>query len=377
MFLTSPIALSSPPLFAPILAIAAGVVVVLAGCGDDAEPPLIRHDVGTTAVHLVDPSRAEPETATPDDHRELMVRAYYPGSADSPVAGYFLDPREGEANAVRIGLPADAFTFLDSASVRDAPVLGDDLPVLVFSPGLDMPPALFTYLVEDLASRGYLVLAIAHPYKTGVVVFPDGRVAEPTELTGPVTERRNALIATWSADQRLVVDWVRRGDHQLSRRADPARIGVLGHSVGGAAAAQTCHDEPSLVACSDMDGSIGDGVDPAAIDRPFLLLRADGPGNQESTLPGFFAGLGGVAYRVQIDGGSHYTFSDLPLLVQQLAAIYPGFTLPGVDLGALSPERSLAIVTDYAAAFFDRHLAGRDAPLLDGPPYPEVVVDRR
>lgn len=71
-------------------------------------------------------------------------------------------------------------------------------------------------------------------------------------------------------------------------------------------------------------------------------------------------------------------FSCPPLLLPVLSlAAGVIVALAGIDLGALTAERSLEVVADYAAAFFDRHLAGRAAPLLDGPPYPEVVVDRR
>jgi hypothetical protein len=45
-------------------------------------------------------------------------------------------------------------------------------------------------------------------------------------------------------------------------------------------------------------------------------------------------------------------------------------------LGPIAPERMWRLTSDYLLAFFDRHLRGASAPLLDTPPptYPEVVI---
>ena len=351
---------------------------LLVACDTDDDAPT-EYAVGTAAYHLVDPARAELETPDAADHRELIVRAYYPAQLSSaPAAGYFLDPLEGQLNAARAGLPDDTFATMATGAGIDAPVSGGRFPVLVFSTGLDMPASFYTYLLEDIASGGYVVLAISHPYKAGVVVFPD-HVAMPTEPGGEVEVWRNALIATWSADQRFVVDWLTTAaPPRLRGHVDLDRIGVVGHSLGGGAAAQTCLDDARITACSDLDGSVGAAVRPAAITRPFLLMRADGPGNQEDTLAPFYAALGGPAYRAQVDGGSHYTFSDLPAIVEHVRAAYPGLELPPLPLGAFDAARSRAIVSAYATAFFDEHLRGRPSELLAGasPTFPEVVVER-
>jgi len=41
----------------------------------------------------------------------------------------------------------------------------------------------YSTLAEDLASHGYVVVAFDAPYRTGQVVFPDGRVIARTPET--------------------------------------------------------------------------------------------------------------------------------------------------------------------------------------------------
>ena len=88
-----------------------------------------------------------------------------------------------------------------------------------------------------------------------------------------------------------------------------------------------------------------------------------------SALAVFFERSTGPSYLVVIDGFEHGTFTDLPLFVRA----WPG------EGGDVDGERALGIQRAYVRAFFDRHLVGEPAPLLDGisPDYPEVAIRSR
>ena len=64
-------------------------------------------------------------------------------------------------------------------------------------------------------------------------------------------------------------------------------------------------------------------------------------------------------------------FSDAPLLS-------PLTSWLGVT-GPIDAQRAHSIINAYSLAFFDRHLKGRPARLLDGPvrQYPEVLFESR
>src|SRR5207247_2561409 len=53
-------------------------------------------------------------------------------------------------------------------------------PVVLFSPGFGVERELYAGLVEDLASHGYVVVAIDHPHDASIVQFPDGHVVAPS-----------------------------------------------------------------------------------------------------------------------------------------------------------------------------------------------------
>jgi hypothetical protein len=336
-------------------------------------------EVGTVSYELADTERAELATPDPDDRREVVVRAWYPAESapELPSGGYFSNPREALLNAAFSGLPEGAF---DALSTRSR--VGADLarsagawPVLIFSPGMSTPTAFYTRQLEELASRGYVVFALSHSYATGVVVFSDGRVA-PELPEKPDPAIRDVSIGTWSDDQRFVVDRIEAlaepgsGD-RFSGRLDLERLGVFGHSRGGAAATQSCLDDPRFMACADLDGSVGGGVEEHVLARPFLLMRSE---IEESTLAPFFDIQSAGAHRVLIQGAGHNSFSDLPLVVGEVPGLEPSQLL----LGTIEPQRGFEIITEYVAAFFDAELSGIPSQLFSAPAvYPEAHVTNR
>jgi hypothetical protein len=257
----------------------------------------------------------------------------------------------------------------------DAPLTmgSQHFPVLIFSPGMSTPPEFYGYQLADLASRGYVVFALAHPYATGNIVLSDGSVAAelPEEPDGALRDRS---ISTWSQDQRFVLSRVRElalpgsGD-RMAGRLDLDHVGVFGHSRGGAAAAQSCLEDERFAACADLDGSVSSAVLASAIERPFLLMRSE---LTESTLEPFFAGLAGPAHRVRVRGAGHNSFSDLPRVVRDLAlALDPESLL----LGSLDADRAFEINAAYLDAFFGAELRGGDAGwFFEPPPFEEADV---
>jgi hypothetical protein len=83
----------------------------------------------------------------------------------------------------------------------------------------------------------------------------------------------------------------------------------------------------------------------------------------------FYEHSASSAYIVFIKGSTHDFLTDV--------AIWRG--LAAAAGGETDGTRCLHIVNEYALAFFDKHLKGKHAPLLDGPSpdYPEVFVKSR
>src|SRR5580692_2975794 len=149
-------------------------------------------------------------------------------------------------------------------------------PVAILCSGFGALPADYSSLAEDLTSRGYVVVAPANTHYGLTVVFPDGRIANEVAELPPLDE----LVQIWADDIRSVIKQLVQINadsrsafyHKLSLR----RLGVIGHSFGGAAAAQFCVAEASCTAGIDMDGAIYADAPKRGMRAPFLFLLSDG-----------------------------------------------------------------------------------------------------
>src|SRR5438046_4218607 len=87
-------------------------------------------------------------------------------------------------------------------------------PVLLFSPGLSLPREMYTALCADLASRGYVVVALSAPYESAVSVLSDGSVvgqtAHPDVMGPPPHPAIERLIDIRTADNSFVLDQLSR-----------------------------------------------------------------------------------------------------------------------------------------------------------------------
>lgn len=348
--------------------------------------------IGTTVWHLVDRDRPDPWVA--GRPRELMVSIWYPAlpSTSGDTAPYLtpaLAEHFDQTISPQLGLkPGD----VDYGGVRthartDAPALPrpGGHPVVLFSPGGGNPRALGTVLVEELASRGYVVVTVDHTYEAPVVEFPDGRVARQSLPDIDPTELYKRIMATRVADTRFLLDELgRRPALPRGLTLDLSRIGMFGHSAGGFTAGETMLADRRIDAGVDMDGSLayhvgnrdfGD-VAKQGLTRPFLLMGAGTSGSQNQPhdhlgapdWQAFWDNSTGWKRDLYLAEGEHGSYTDSQAILPQLA---DRFDLPAELLaqavGTVDPARSVASQRAYTAAFFDLHLRHRPQPILNDP----------
>ncbi|MEL7159775.1 MAG: dienelactone hydrolase family protein [Bacteroidota bacterium] len=152
--------------------------------------------------------------------RPLKVEVWYPAgkkSANDPLTTY--DEVMGTAGNPK--MPVQPFTFRGRAT-RDASPdkTSGAFPLVVVSHGYVGSRYLMTYLTENLASKGYVVVAIDHTEST----FRDANGFQSTLLNR-------------SLDLLFVVDEVARlgasTEHLLSGVVDADRTALIGYSMGG------------------------------------------------------------------------------------------------------------------------------------------------
>ncbi|RGD57209.1 esterase [Kitasatospora xanthocidica] len=376
------------------------------------------YPVGTTSLQLTDDRRDDPWK--PGQHRKLMISLWYPttrAAADDDRAPYMV-PAAAEHFGSDGSVGQSDYRFepgrTDWAGIRtharaDAPALpGGKRPVVLYSAGFGDPRTWGTGLVEDLASRGYVVVTVDHTYEASEVAFPDGDLATsvfPALLAQPgldMSALLRRMLQSRVDDTRSVLDRLDGLRHDerlpagLAASLDLDRIGMVGHSGGGSAALQTMHDDPRLKAGVNLDGQLhfsnpdGSGVQlplPTAAEdgltRPFLLMGTQDPeSGSYHRQPGWDAlwrHSTGWHADVTLTGSRHGSYTDAQSLLPQLArqGAISGTDLTGA-VGDVPPDRAVSATRSYVASFFDRWLRGHDDHLLDGPSprFPEMVYER-
>lgn len=332
------------------------------------------HAVGRTTLHLVDADRPDPWVPSAGA-RQLMVSLYYParsagtGGATAPYmtteeARLLLELRAPDAT-----VPPETISGVRTWAHTDARPAHGRFPLVVLSPGFTFPRATLTGLAEDLASRGYVVALVDHPYENAGTTLPDGPTL-PCAICDEFSSVGGSTVAGSRAqDVSFLLDRL-TGRHPAWRYArviDAKRIGMAGHSIGGNAAAATMAADARVRAGVNMDGTFFAPVPAAGLDgRPFLMFGAKDR-TDDKTWHRTWADLDGWKRWLTVAGADHGSFTDVPLLAE----------LVGIpDTAPLPYLRSQALTRAYVAAFFDLHLKGVPQPLFDGPSQanPEVSV---
>jgi predicted dienelactone hydrolase len=286
------------------------------------------------------------------------------------------------------------------------------LPVLIFSHGYLALPSDYTALMEDLASHGYAIFSITHPYETAATSIGGGKsalgfgarglndvtgavikewhdedsvstavttaidraAAERTlrEFLGRIPKSAEA-VDRWAEDMRVTVDRVTAlgatgsGD-RFAGKLDLARVGAFGHSMGGVTSAAYCARDPRCRAAINLDGSpqYGDLVDKPG-KSPFLMVYATRAGRVG--VSDLIYGRSDSAWRAVINGSLHLNFGDFQYR--------QGTQRLNDALGGITAERSTTIVHRLVREWFDKWLGGKASPLLQGERiFPEVTVSR-
>lgn len=247
------------------------------------------HSVGFTYFHFVDESRDEPFIADSMLSRELMVKVYYPAldNKKEPYSAYF----NGSAGLLTqfakfYGLPDFFFSHL--ALVRtytkeNLPISDQqqNYPVILLSHGAGTSMEVQTSLATELASHGYIVATIDHPYVSAATIFPN-RIVSAREATVnfDVSEPAVPITQIMADDASFVIDMLEdlntgATSSIFQRRLDLNRIGIIGHSVGGAVAYNLAINEPRIKAAINIDGVVY--ITPSANTEiaPFLMLAND------------------------------------------------------------------------------------------------------
>ena len=163
-------------------------------------------------------------------------------------------------------------------------------------------------------------------------------------------------------------------------RLDLEKIGIFGHSLGGAIAAQFCHNDSRCKVGIDLDGAPYGSVIKDGIAKPFMFLLSDHDNSSDIESHKIMLNVQRIYNSIPknqriiatINGSNHFNFSD--------GAITKNHVLLSIlhTIGFLKMKGSTQlIITSYCIhTFFDKYLIGKknsDIHLLSKL-YPEIRV---
>ena len=334
--------------------------------------PIGEHRIGVRETLLFDRDRLDTLAGRAGSPRPILVRVWYPADSSASPARKYMPGAVAEAWRSTLPVPAGFEAAIHTNAVPDAPVSSarQRWPVLLFSHGRSFPVENYQLLLEQLASHGWVTVAISHPYEETATQLPDGRVlpfAGPRwasdSLRGGVLQ---GVVDNLVRDAALVLDWVHSasgsaGDPFRGRLALDRGVGYLGHSLGGSAAVWAMQRDPRVVAAVSWEGQVYQQIDrPLRVRGPLLYIIA-GANRQELVGTQFRPiGRGAPVYELVLGGAVHASVGDLLFLYRHYA---PTDWLRR-HWREMDPKRANQISGDYIHEFFGHYLLEREFDLL-------------
>ena len=381
------------------------------------------HKIGLTHFELIDESRVDP--FVPDGSvspRDLMATLFYPTTTDVAagdgiqLAPQFPSPATASHIDVLLDLPNGTASRLTTRAYLDAPISRpESRPVILFSHGFGFMRGLYSALLSDLASHGWIAVSVDHPYDASIVEYPDGRVVRARDdWSWPLDpELRERMLDVRVADLLFVLEALGNasvvvgaglpevvrgeengeGEDTYLKKVffNTSRVAALGHSFGGATAVEMLLNSTAVAAAADLDGFLYGPVVRRGTRKPVLVLGF--PEHFATDDPDAVAGwpsLEGWKADFTVEGTVHESFSDYPVLADVLEdALGSGGGGCGGDgmgdVGKVKGERMVRIMGTYVRTSFERFVLGIDSGsgnggcLLEGnsSAFPEVKLRRK
>lgn len=343
----------------------------------DLPKPSGPYTVATRTTAWTDSSRDE--SFTPEiDYRKIVVQVWYPTQeimSGSPT--YYVDDPvlRLPALAKQLRLPLFLIQHFDKVKtnsylIQQGAETQNVFPVIIFSHGLSGMRFQNSALMEELASQGYVVFAADHSYGANITIFPDGDVAEYSagkrrilteELLGEVDLSQLSIVVQ---DMSFIIDKLSADPDNpflLNLPMDVGHIGVVGHSLGGAAIINLAAIDDRVAAALALDTwyiPVPDSVIHKGLNKPiFHLGQKDwADPNNYQRMNTLMNNCTGPVFKLLIPNTRHADYTDMPLFSP--FSRYIGYTQ------VKDPLWLNSLIRESSVNYFNAYLKGESVDKL-------------
>ncbi len=352
-----------------------------------------KYACGSLLLSFEDNSRRDTLLPEKDIPRKIAVRLYYPceksAAEGHEKAELFSKPKAAE---IRKAYHADPTKYFNTGDLyENIPFIkGKRFPLIIYNHGYMSCIEANTFLCTELASHGYVIASIEHPFESILTEYPDGnsipfmktlssRLYDGSVAGGVL--RSLSLIMAKGSDREIyrlfdarfsgytfmkerIEEWVKDSlfalselkKHDIAEITDFSRIGCSGHSFGGATAYRLCMTHPDIFSCGiNIDGGLFGDYSGMTMTRPFCQICC-GMNLNAVTRSAF--GTSAPAYRLIFRDITHLGFTDMKLLLPDMSG-----------LGRLPAKALHKNLCHTHLGFFGRYLKGRkDLPIYKDNP---------
>lgn len=349
------------------------------------------YGVGSNAVNFTDYSRVDPFSPN-RQQRSVVVSAFYPAApietCHEKVVDY-MPPRTAlfeDETYSQYGIPNGTFESLKlSQCDHDSQTIDkiEKYPLVMFSPGLGVSRLLYSAVAQSVASHGFVVVTVDHPYDASVVEFPDGTLVLGANITTDaeieLTLSTRVEDVSFILDQLSLVSSTRRLLPFATTSLNTQKVPIYGHSLGGATAAAVTMNDSRIAGSVDMDGTLFGPVVKRGFSAPFMIFEHEQNNTSQPSWNETWSHLPGWKLELELAGSEHGTFIDFPIIVKSLGLTKYLPPKAVALIGTIDGARALDIISAYLRAFLRFALSGATSPLLQGPveDYPEVTIVAR
>lgn len=337
--------------------------------------------VHMTEIELVDQGRIDPFN---DTHpRRLMVTQFTPVPFDKcertcetrhiPIEISRIEDEIFDAYYGDIGWPGDIF---DKLALETCCELKESyhrrpsaFPTVLLDPGFNTTRLLYASTAQNIASLGYRVILMDHPYETDAVKFPNGDII----LGGRIAVRNDTESTIFGLNVRgqdasFVLDYFKI-----------CSAVYAGHSYGGASAVNLMPSEPRIAGGVNLDGTLFGSAIETGVPRPFLMFGSQGHNlTSDPSWTSFWNAMDEHCPDVwdrelTLDNSVHGSYWDLPA-IGDITGLRADPTLEEILFGPLAGDKVMEVLRAYLDAFFRFTLLGEDEGLLkeESPLFPDV-----